>query len=530
MGKLGRSATMIVTTLVKFGWLGYDRRGVPGVVKKALMGLTVSALLVAAAPAQAVNTPTNVVATNSGTGMGTNTVTWDLNPACSHPAPSNCTDGTVYTGLYRKARIPSNTPYYLLALGAYSYFNDPSGSPTRNRFVDTDLGLNGQRYTYFVLNVDANWIAGNAAYSNSVDAGNIPPYDPDYVVNQPIPANQSLDAKDDASGGGSETAGNNDPDELFAKIFAHDTASLPGTDLFFETKNEVPTVNRGTGTTWDTTGISGSLTANTFGGPSSLLFPADDTNQSSGMDKPTVIYDPATKKELRVWQATHTGTSISGTAGGIFCYANDESTTCQAGENLGAAIDGGGTGDGMSPGNGLITEEDIDQVLAGGDIRHEIRIALGSNLLCPDGPDAGTDVDFRIPARKGEPSASGGSNCLEMGSIVRFVSGVNCNRVVPNDPEGEKVLEAICRAGRDYGFRVSDGTCTNCILVYAENEYSADYVNKIGPKCGSPGFESWRYIVRYNRGSCTDSTASGGLPHTEADLAYVAAPAAHNHW
>lgn len=235
-----------------------------------------------------------------------------------------------------------------------------------------------------------------------------------------------------------------------------------------------------------------------------------DARPGSGTDHPLVVLNPAHPDhgrdvELRVWRASidHAGRRIFGEGTGLFHYNNDGARLNPDGSRSASVpFSGSGTGSGLSFTAGLVRPADISS----GRIRHSIRIALG----CNDFTNA-----FRAPAVKTDQNATrcGGSDTpssqkVDMGTRLRLPASVDCDRrlapVAPGRTESTRetrFLRILCRGIQEYGLIVLDGAPADRIVIYMENDETADWE----PVAGQPLYGSYGYVVR------DSTTPSDGL-------------------
>ncbi|MEQ8834908.1 MAG: hypothetical protein RIB67_10770 [Miltoncostaeaceae bacterium] len=221
----------------------------------------------------------------------------------------------------------------------------------------------------------------------------------------------------------------------------------------------------------------------------------------SGADHPLVILDPdhpdhGPKVELRVWQATidHGARRIYGNGVGLFHYNNDGQRLNPNGTaSLSLPFAGWGTGSQLSYTAGLLRPEDIQS----GRIQHALRIALG----CNDFTSA-----FVAPAAKTDQTATGcggsatpAARKVDMGMRMRLSASVNCdNRVAPVLPGRSEstrethFLRIVCKGLQEYGLVVLDGTVSDGVIFYMENEETGDW----GNVAGETFYGSYGYLLR----------------------------------
>jgi hypothetical protein len=233
----------------------------------------------------------------------------------------------------------------------------------------------------------------------------------------------------------------------------------------------------------------------------------------SGADRPLVILNPehpdhGAKVELRVWQASvdHANRRITGNGAGLFRYNNDGARLNPDGtRSLSVAFRGFGTGSGLSYMAGLVRPGEV----AGGEIRHAIRVAWG----CNDFTDA-----HRAPAIRTDQSstrcngsATAAQAKVDMGMRMRLDPAVNCEArrapVLPGRSESTRetaFVRTLCRALQRYGLVVLDGTGNDGLVIYMEDEITARW----SQAAGSTHYGGFGYAVR------DASTPSDGFSRT----------------
>jgi hypothetical protein len=220
----------------------------------------------------------------------------------------------------------------------------------------------------------------------------------------------------------------------------------------------------------------------------------------SGDDHPLVVLNPTHPDhdrhvELRVWQASidHDDRRISGSGAGLFHYNNDGARLNPDGSrSVSTALRGFGTGSGLSYTAGLLRPQDI----AAGRIPHAIRVAWGCN---------GFTDGFVPPAVRTDQSAGrcGGGvpeeARVDMGMRLRLDPAVRCEErrapVLPGRGDSARetaFLRILCRALQEYGLIIMDGTVADGLVIYMENEATADWRSV----AGSTHYGGYGYIVR----------------------------------
>jgi hypothetical protein len=197
-----------------------------------------------------------------------------------------------------------------------------------------------------------------------------------------------------------------------------------------------------------------------------------------------------------MWQVTvdHDQQQLTASAAGLFHYNNDGAALNPDGTpSLAQPFEGWGTGSGLSYYAGLVHHREIDD----GVIPHAIRFSYS----CAHATDT-----FRAPATKtdqphpicGDQNDPTGAGSMEMGMRLQLDPSVDCDArttPVPRGTEGEletRFLRMLCHAMQDYGMVMLDGTGPGGLVIYMENELTADWAPKIGLEL----YDSYSYIVR----------------------------------
>ncbi len=294
----------------------------------------------------------------------------------------------------------------------------------------------------------------------------VEPYSPTFAFNETIPANTPTDPRSAAIVG--QLAGN----ASSAKV----TLTSDG---------EVPPV-------YVASPGDPLLKVNVGGVSTSFRVPAGAV-AGTGSDHPLVLLDPSHPQfgkdtELRLWQASISGTSLSASGAGLFHYNNDGAVLNPDGsQSVSVPFAGSGTGSGLSILAGLIRGDEVKQ----GEIRHALRFAYSAGDFTSK---------FRAPAIKSDQpkntSTRNPATAMDMGMRLQLDPSVNCDtRTVPGTSatSGQtRYLRMICHALQQYGMIAVDGTGTGGLLFQAENNATADWNAIVGPTVNG----SYGYILR----------------------------------
>jgi hypothetical protein len=443
-------------------------------------------------------------------------------------------DGSALTEVYRNnVLVGSSTKPNIISGQTYSSALFGAASTTGATSVDFDRA--------YIRPESRGRLGGGAKCFTPTGA---PPYDPDFVINNDIPAGHPDDTNSAAAVGA-----------LVNYVNCGNATGSPCTDhtkLIAPTGGEVPAVNVASdgdppfSVDCNGCGIDGVP----FNGPWPLAL-------GSGSDHPVEVLDPSSAEELRVWRASICGTDpniLCGELGGVSYYNNDGDTfnptsnpnecglegdrvlTGVPGtgcESLAQSFIGGGAGNGLTYLAGLIRPAEVEA----GKIDHAIRVAYPKEVLKTGSPEP-----FRRPARKGEDSSTGtGTNAVEMGSIFQLDSSVDCDaRTLPSDAPNSsgkqlRFLKEFCHAAQDKGVMVSDGTSAGNVTVYLEDSNTAAWNNggagAIGATCS--GVTSYSWIIRPSGQNCGSNVTSGGtdgLPWTTDKWHLKSEPATYTSW
>jgi Calx-beta domain len=329
--------------------------------------------------------------------------------------------------------------------------------------------------------------------------GYAPPYDPDFIVNRPIPA-------------GFPTDPNN------AAIVSRFVSNLKSTKLVASVHGNVPPVNIAS-LSDPVRSVSTNNVTTQFRIPSNLAI-------GTGADYPVEILDPNPNPvtgrpftELRIWQARWKGSTLTGSLGGLFHYNNDGAIlNPDATESLSNAYQGGGAGNGLSYLAGLIRPEEVVE----GAIKHTIRFAYSSSDV---------SSSFRPPARKSDQSGSG----AEMGTIFQLDPTVDCSARTAagqtyDSPES-RFVRIFCVALQRYGAMISDGTGNfRSANFYLEGDGTAHWSSVIGSEYGTGNY-GWLLRskeVAYSSTAPPPTRDSDGIPWLQVRV--IARPAGHTSW
>lgn len=334
---------------------------------------------------------------------------------------------------------------------------------------------------------------GSASTGGAGNACSLPPevrpYDPSFALYKLIPDNPRLDPRSAA------VAAQLDENTAIRKV------SLA-------TAFEVPAVYRVTASDPLYTVTSPQpLNGVKFRIPTSSL-------PGSGADYPVEILDPShptlgSYVELRLWQATidHTNKTIGGNGGGLFYYNNDGAIQNPDGTRSSSyPFQGWGTGSGLSYLAGLLRPEEV----GAGEICHALRFAYSKCHFTKTYryPATRTDQPMCADAELGPVEGR-----MEMGMRLQLDPAVDCDaRTVPaknsthDVSEETRLLRMFCKALQRYGMIVLDGTTTNGLLFYAEDERTANWQSVLGTPYD---FGNYSFAIR------DKDTPSDGLTRTD---------------
>eukprot|EP01084_Bolivina_argentea_P311073 538402_1 len=233
-------------------------------------------------------------------------------------------------------------------------------------------------------------------------------------------------------------------------------------------------------------------------------------------DWPFVIFDPnhpiyGPYTELRGWHTyiDHINKIFYCEGCGLFKYNNDGQILNPSNQDLppntisdGQSFNGAGTGCGLSwP--GVVRRQDIQS----GVIAHAIRVAHSScDFFIP-----GQTIYVPPAVESDQPNGCSVSQnytySVAMGYRFRLASSVNCdNRLAPQYenngiwyPPTQKQTDFIrmfCRAVRDYGWILSDGSGDDGSLIFqGEHTVTANYNELFGSNPDESTY-SWSYLIR----------------------------------
>lgn len=302
-----------------------------------------------------------------------------------------------------------------------------------------------------------------------------PPYDARALFNQPVPHSKPDDPGSDA----------------FIAEWIRTVRANP-TSTHLKTSGEVPAINRTAGCpfrSFQTGNVSGT-------------FPlCSDLKLGSGSDHPTIALNGT--DQLRIWQATWDGTTLRGTLGGRFCDRNDGGLDPNGQLCLGQAYAGGGAGNRLTYRAGLNEPADFLQTTWP---RHAGRAAFDGRFI---------RSSSRPPAR-GSDQNSTASYALPMGSMLQIKAHVNC------DQRSTEVARDLCHQYQTYGVMLADGSASNQVVLYFEDDVTANWTQVFGSRCS--GSTSWSCRIR------PGSNALDGLPWNASDWRVVAAPVSATAW
>ncbi|MEQ8834895.1 MAG: hypothetical protein RIB67_10705 [Miltoncostaeaceae bacterium] len=309
------------------------------------------------------------------------------------------------------------------------------------------------------------------------------PYDPNGIINRPIPADASIHPRSGA-------------------IVADLRRNVASKGVNASVDGEVPPVY--------TASRNDRFYRVTIDGRTERFRVPRGAQPGTGADHPLVILDErhpdfGPKVELRVWRAEidHEERRISGQGTGLFHYNNDgERLNPDGSPSVSVPFLGDGTGSGLSYTAGLVRGASFP-----GEIQHAIRVSWGCNDFTRG---------FRAPAVKSDQgngrcdtSGTPASARVSMGMRLRLDPAVDCDaRTVPrvagpaDHVRQTRFLRTVCRALQDYGMVILDGTADDGLLIYMENDSTANW----RPIIGDTRFGSYGYILRDR------TTPSDGLP------------------
>ena len=292
------------------------------------------------------------------------------------------------------------------------------------------------------------------------------PYDPSFAFNQAIPAGAAADARSSA---------------IVSQVDANTAASK----VVMTSSSDVPPVYIAKPT-------DPFYSVNVGGQTTRFRVPAGAV-PGGGSDTPMVILDPShpdfgADTELRLWQASISGSSLQASGAGLFHYNSDGAILNPSGtRSLGTPFRGQGTGSGLSIMAGLIRPEEVRR----GQIDHALRFAYSA---------ADFSNRFRAPAIKtDQPNGTSTRNpatAMDMGMRLQLDPSVNCQaRTVPGKADGSletRYLRMLCTALQRYGMIAVDGTGDRGLMLMMEHDKTAPWASVVG----TPLYGSYGYLIR----------------------------------
>jgi hypothetical protein len=310
------------------------------------------------------------------------------------------------------------------------------------------------------------------------------PYDPGFAFNQPIPPGVGTDPRSD---------------RIVAQLDANTAISKVG----LSASGEVPPVYVARPTD--------PLLSVSVGGQQTRFRVPAGAVAGGGSDSPMVILDPShpdfgAHTELRLWQASVSGSSLSASGAGLFHYNSDGAILNPNGSpSLSLPFRGAGTGSGMSILAGLIRPSEVRQ----GAIEHALRFAYSARDFTNR---------YRAPASKtDQPNGTttrDPQSAMDMGMRLQLDPAVDCAaRTVPGksaaSPE-TRYLRMVCVALQRYGMIAIDGTVDRGVLFQMESQETAPWSSIVGATSSG----SYGYLLR-DADSPGDGLARGdtsGIP------------------
>jgi hypothetical protein len=247
------------------------------------------------------------------------------------------------------------------------------------------------------------------------------------------------------------------------------------------------------------------------GGQSSRFRVPAGAVAGGGSDSPLVILDPGhpdfgAQTELRLWQASISGSSLSASGSGLFHYNSDGAIlNPDASRSLSVPFRGAGTGSGLSIMAGLIRPADV----RAGRIAHALRFTYSARDF---------SSRYRAPATKtDQPNGTttrDATSAMDMGMRLQLDRGVDCGaRTVPGEPDTSaetRYLRMVCTALQDYGMIAVDGTGDRGLMLQMENSATAPWSSLVGATLSG----SYGYLIR-DRDSPSDGLSrndTSGIP------------------
>jgi len=310
------------------------------------------------------------------------------------------------------------------------------------------------------------------------------PYDASFAFNQAIPAGVATDARSDA---------------IVSQLDANTAASK----AVMTSSSDVPPVYIAKPT-------DPLYTVNVGGQTTRFRVPAGAV-PGGGSDTPMVILDPShpdfgADTELRLWQASISGSTLSAAGAGLFHYNSDGAILNPTGtRSIGVPFRGQGTGSGLSIMAGLIRPEEVRR----GQIDHALRFAYSASDFTNR---------FRAPATKtDQPNGTSTRNpatAMDMGMRLQLDPAVNCAaRTVPGKADSSpetRYLRMLCTTLQRYGMIAVDGTGDRGLMLMMEHDKTAPWTSVVG----APLYGSYGYLIR-DKDSPSDGlsrSATSGIP------------------
>lgn len=227
-------------------------------------------------------------------------------------------------------------------------------------------------------------------------------------------------------------------------------------------------------------------------------------------DMPLTVYDRRIATaiwqlpEVRCWRAQVDRRALRVTCEGMGVF---DAGRCSDG----LPQTGWGTGCGLSSSVGLITGEEV----ALGEIPHALR------LVGPNGIDG---ARWRLPARKSDQNGDGP---LQMGMRLRVQmtdAEIRARTVPGDDPKCRRLLWMICRALRDYGAIVVDGSGSETLyglLMESEESVAGRHSGGWRALAGQPVGGYWGNVIRDRLADSTgdrERRGTDGVPWERAQV------------
>lgn len=227
-------------------------------------------------------------------------------------------------------------------------------------------------------------------------------------------------------------------------------------------------------------------------------------------DMPLVVYDPMIASKVgelpavRAWRARVDRAARRVTCDGMGMF---DAGRCSDG----LPITGWGTGCGLSSDVGLVTGDDVQL----GVIPHALR------LVAPNGTHG---TRWRLPARKSDQSGDGP---IEMGMRLRVVmtdAEIRARTVPGDDPKCRRLLWMVCRALRDFGAIVVDGSGSDDLyglLMESDASVAGRHPGGWAAIAGKPPGGYWGNVIRDRLADATGDRqrrATDGVPWERAQV------------